>query len=238
MDKENPYVSYWDYVNILTRNILKFKNGDQALLLGLGGGTLYKQLIASKLNVDIVELDGRIELLAKEYFYIDDSVKVIIDDARHFINTTNKKYDVIIYDLYHSETPPIHLLTKEAFKEIRKTLNDKGILTINFYGFIKGNMGRAARSIYKTLIKQGFSIRLLATPGEEAARNLIFICKKGSFDDRVKIDDIWIKSSKIDLENAVVLDDDKPILEHIYLEAALMWRSGYNEINTKYFLNK
>jgi predicted membrane-bound spermidine synthase len=238
MDKENPYVSYWDYVNILTRNILKFKNGDQALLLGLGGGTLYKRLIANKLNVDIVELDGRIELLAKEYFYIDDSVKVIIDDARHFINTTNKKYDVIIYDLYHSETPPIHLLTKEAFKEIRKTLNDEGILTINFYGFIKGNMGRAARSIYKTLIKQGFNIRLLATPGEEAARNLIFICKKGSFDDRVKIDDIWIKSSKIDLENAVVLDDDKPILEHIYLEAALMWRSGYNEVNTKYFLNK
>ena len=100
MDKENPFVSYWDYVNILTKNILKFHKGDNVLLLGLGGGTLYKQLISNNLNVDIVELDGRIEKLAKEYFYIEDSVKVIVDDARHFINTTDKKYDIIIYDLY------------------------------------------------------------------------------------------------------------------------------------------
>jgi len=237
MDKENPFVSYWDYVNILTKNIEKFRIGDQALLLGLGGGTLYKQLISKNLKVDIVELDGRIEMLAKEYFYIDDSVKVIVDDARHFINTTHKKYDIIIYDLYHSETPPIHLLTKEAFHEIRKKLNKGGILTINFYGFINGSMGKAARSIFKTLVEQNFSIRLLATPGEEAARNLIFICKIGAFENNIKIEDVWIKSSEIDLDDAIVLTDDKPILEHIYLEAALMWRSGYNEINTKFFLS-
>ena len=236
MDKENPFVSYWDYVNILTKNILIFKNGDNALLLGLGGGTLYKQLVSNKLNVDIVELDERIEMLAKKYFYIDKNVKVTVDDARHFINTTNKKYDVIIYDLYHSETPPIHLLTKEAFYEIRKKLNDGGILTINFYGFIDGSLGKAARSIYKTLLEQNFNIRLLATPGEEVSRNLIFICKKGPFDENIKIENIWIKASEIDLDEALVLTDDKPILEHIYLEAALLWRRGYNEINTKYFI--
>ncbi|MEN8185977.1 MAG: fused MFS/spermidine synthase [Bacteroidota bacterium] len=237
MDKENPYVSYWDYVNILTKNILAFRNGENTLLLGLGGGTLYKQLVSNNLKVDIVELDRRIEKLAKEYFYIADSVKVTVDDARHFINTTNKKYDIIIYDLYHSETPPVHLLTKEAFHEIRNKLTDKGILTINFYGFINGSMGKAARSIYKTLLEQNFNVRLLATPGEENTRNLIFICKKDSFKNNIKIEDVWIRSSEIDLDDAVVLIDDKPILEHIYLEAALMWRKGYNEINTKYFIN-
>ena len=128
-------------------------------------------------------------------------------------------------------------MTKEAFHEIRKKLNEGGILTINFYGFINGNLGKAARSIYKTLLEQNFDIRLLATPGEEAERNLIFICKKGSFENDEKIEDVWIRSSEIDLDDALVLTDDKPILEHIYLEAALMWRSGYNEVNTKYFLN-
>ena len=237
MDKENPFVSYWDYVNILTKNILKFRDGDSALLLGLGGGTLYKQLASNNLKVDIVELDQRIEMLAKKYFYIDKNVIVNIDDARHFINTTNKKYDIIIYDLYHSETDPIHLLTKEAFHEIRNKLNEGGILTINFYGFINGKMGKAARSIYKTLLEEEFNIQLLATPGEEAARNLIFICKKGFFEKNINIEDVWIKPSEIDLNDAVILTDDKPVLEHIYLEAALMWRRGYNEKNTKYFLN-
>ncbi len=237
MDKENPFVSYWDYVNILTKNILAFRKGDNALLLGLGGGTLYKQLVFNNLKVDVVELDKRIEMLAKKYFYINDSVKVIVDDARHFINTTNKKYDIIIYDLYHSETPPIHLLTKEAFYEIKKKLTNDGILTVNFYGFISGSTGKAARSIYKTLISENFSVHLIATPGEEASRNLIFICKKGLFKENPEIDNIWIKPSAIDLADAIVLTDDKPILEHIYLEAALMWRTGYNELNTKYFLN-
>lgn len=235
MDKENPYKSYWDYVNILTTNILAYHKGNNALLLGLGGGTLFKQLKSNNLNVDVVELDQRIEKLAKQYFYIDKDVEVVIDDARHYVNTTKKKYDIIIYDLYHSETPPIHLLTKEAFKEIKNKLTKDGILTINFYGFISNNKGKAARSIYKTLKDQNFRVRLLATPGPEESRNLIFICKKSAFLTDLPSKSLFISPEVIDLDNAVVLTDDKPILEHMYLEAAVMWRMGYNELNTKYF---
>lgn len=236
MEKENPDKNSWDYINILSTNILSFKKGDNVLLLGLGGGTLYKQLINNNLNVDIVELDRRIERLAKEYFYVDKDVPVIVDDARHFIKTTKKKYDIIIYDLYHSETPPVHLLTKEAFNEIYNSLNEGGILTINFYGFISGKNGKAARSIYKTLLDQNFEIRLLATQGVEESRNLLFICKKDAFDKLIDEDEIEIKNSEIDLNDAILLSDDKPILEQIYLEAAIMWRRGYNEINTKTFV--
>jgi len=237
MDKENPLKSYWDYVNILTENILNYRHGNNALLLGLGGGTLYKQLISNNIKVDIVELDKRIEKLAKQYFYIDENVEVIVDDARHFINTTNKKYDIIIYDLYHSETPPIHLLTEEAFLEIRKKLTKEGILTINFYGFISGSKGRSARSIYKTLTDQNFNVRLIATPGIEASRNLIFICKVEKFEEDINVENIHINATDMDLGDALILTDDKPILEHMYLEAAIMWRRGYNELNTKYFIN-
>ena len=176
-------------------------------------------------------------MLAKEYFYIDKDVEVVVDDARHFIRTTKNKYDIIIYDLYHSETPPVHLLTKEAFQEIGDRLNKGGILTINFYGFISGDKGKAARSIYKTLLNQNFNIRLLATEGEESSRNLIFICKRENFEDYLNSDAV-IQVSEIDINDAIILTDDKPILEHMYLEAALIWRRGYNEMNTKFFLNK
>lgn len=237
MDKDNPNKSYWDYVNLLSSNINSHKSGNRSLLLGLGGGTLYKQLVNNNIRVDIVELDRRIEILAKEYFYIDNNVEVVIDDARHFIRTTKNKYDIIIYDLYHSETPPVHLLTKEAFQEIDDRLNKGGILTINFYGFISGDKGKAARSIYKTLLNQNFNIRLLATKGEESSRNLIFICKRENFEDYLNSDAV-IQVSEIDINDAIILTDDKPILEHMYLEAALLWRRGYNEMNTKFFLNK
>jgi len=237
MDKENPSVSYWDYVNILTKNILAFRNGNNALLLGLGGGTLYKQLKSNNLQVDIVELDKRIEMIAKKYFYVNKDVEVNVDDARHYINTTENKYDIIIYDLYHSETPPIHLLTREAFQKISKRLNKGGILTINFYGFITGSKGKAARSIYKTLINQNFKVRLIVTPGGEESRNLIFICSKEQFKKNINIGNKLINPSDIDIRDALILTDDKPILELIYLEAAIAWRRGYNEVNTKYFMN-
>ncbi len=237
MDLTNPNIIKPDYVNVLTNNILNFRKGDNALLLGLGGGTLYKLLKSNNIKVDIVELDKRIEMLAKKYFYIGSDVEVIIDDARHFINITENKYDIIVYDLYHSETPPIHLLTKEAFQKISEKLTNGGILTINFYGFITGSKGKAARSIYKTLIDQNFNIRLVATPGAEESRNLIFICSKEQFEEKIKTENKLINPSDIDIHDAVVLTDDKPILELIYLEAAIMWRRGYNEVNTKYFMN-
>ena len=97
-----------------------------------GGGTILRQLKRNLFEVDVVEIDERMEFVAKEYFGIADDNNIVIDDARHYIKTTDKKYDVIIYDLYHSETPPIHLMTGEAFSEISSRLNENGILAINF----------------------------------------------------------------------------------------------------------
>jgi predicted membrane-bound spermidine synthase len=237
IDKNNPEVSYWNYVDILTYNINSYAKGSKTLLLGLGGGSLYKTLNSNNYDVDVVEIDKRIEDIAKEYFSIDKSVNVVVDDARHYLNTTDKKYDVIIYDLYHSETPPIHLMTKEAFAEIKNKLTDDGILIVNFYGFISGSMGKAARSIYKTLLSENYHVRLMATPGDEANRNLLFINSKKELKSSNQIIHPLIYEMDIDFDDALILTDDKPILEHIYLEAALAWRKDYNEVNAIPFLN-
>ncbi len=238
MDKENPFVSYWDYVDVLTNNVNTYAQGKKTLLLGLGGGTLYKQLKKNNLTVNVVEIDERIAKIAKKYFYINKNVNVIVDDARHYLNLTKKKYDVIIYDLYHSETPPIHLMTKEAFAEIKTKLTKKGILIVNFYGYITGSKGKAARSIYKTLLADNYHVQLVATKGKENARNLLFIASKEKLVSKNKNTSILISKKDINLNDAVILTDDKPILEHIYLEAALDWRKNYNEVNAKYFLQK
>ncbi len=238
MDKQNPAINYWSYIDVLTYNINSYSNGKNALLLGLGGGTLYKELEKNNINVDVVELDGRIEEIAKKYFNINEDVNVVVDDARHYINTTTKRYDVIIYDLYHSETPPVHLMTKEAFAEIKTKLNENGILIINFYGFITERKGKAARSIYKTLLDEDYHVQLMATEGAERNRNLLFVCSNGELKAKNEVIHTILYEMDIDFNSALILTDDKPILEHIYLEAALSWRKDYNETNAKYFLKK
>ncbi len=235
MDKNNPNKSYWDYVDILTNNINHYKNGENVLLLGLGGGTLYKKLKENNLTVDVVEIDNRIAEVAKKFFFIEDDLNIIVDDARHYINTTDKKYDIIIYDLFHAETPPTHLMTSEAFAEIKNKLSDDGILIINFYGYINNQKGQAARSIYKTLETNNYHTQIIATPGAENARNLLFI--NGKTELKISLENnIIIDPQNINFNDAVVLSDDKPALEHIYLQAALDWRKNYNEINAKQFL--
>ena len=236
MDKQNPSVSYWNYVGVLTYNLESYSKGKKVLLLGLGGGTLYKQLQQKGFDVDVVEIDARIEQVAKKYFYIENELNVVVDDARHFIKTTNKKYDVVIYDLYHSETPPVHLMTKEAFAEIKNMLNPEGVLVVNFYGFLESKRGRAARSIYKTLLNEQFDVRLFATEGEENQRNFLFVSGKSELKATQPIVHKLIYELDINFDDALVLTDDKPILEHIYLDAALQWRKDYNEQNAKYFL--
>lgn len=236
MDKENPNVSFWNYVGVLTYNLESYSKGKKALLLGLGGGTLYKQLQQKGFKVDVVEIDSRIEQVAKKYFHIEENLNVVVDDARHYIKTTEKKYDVVIYDLYHSETPPVHLMTKEAFSEIKQMLNSEGVLVVNFYGFIEDKKGRAARSIYKTLLAQQFDVRLYATEGEEKNRNLLFMCGINELKVSKPVVHKLIDELDINFDDALVLSDDKPILEHIYLDAALQWRKDYNEHNAKYFL--
>lgn len=236
MNMENPNESLWDYVNVLMYNINSYSNGKKVLLLGMGGGTVYKQLIKNGYEVDVVEIDARIEKLAKKYFFIDKNVKIIIDDARHFIRKTDKKYDVIIYDLYNSETPPVHLMTKEAFANIQHTLTENGLLVTNFYGFISGSKGRAARSLYKTLKHAQFDVHLIATPGEEHQRNLLFMSGKNELKPKQQIIHSMLYEMDINFDDALLLTDDKPVLEHIYLEAALQWRKDYNEVNAKQFL--
>ena len=238
MDKQNPNVSFWQYVGVLTYNLESYTKGKKALLLGLGGGTLYKQLQQKGFEVDVVEIDERIEKVAKKYFYIEKEINVVVDDARHFIKTTSQKYDVVIYDLYHSETPPVHLMTNEAFAEIKNMLNPEGVLVVNFYGFLAGKRGRAARSIYKTLLNQQFDVRLFATEGEENQRNFLFMCGKNELKATQPIIHKLIYELDINFDDAILLTDDKPILEHIYLDAALQWRKDYNEVNAKYFLRK
>ncbi|MDW3649281.1 MAG: fused MFS/spermidine synthase [Bacteroidia bacterium] len=239
--------SIWSWSHYFPTAASIFPKGSKVLLLGLGGGTLVKQLERLGFDTDVVEIDRRVHEVSVQYFNMNPDIPVIIDDARHYIKTTPKKYDIIIFDTFLSESVPEHLLTIEGFEDTKRILKPSGMIMCNFYGFIKGNRGRAARSVYKTFTESGFTTEILATPGTEYNRNLIFLAsfEKKDFDlsnyeepNYPKIEDLYsyfIEPKTLDLSEAKLLSDAKPQLSKLYSNASREWKRSYNAYYRKHF---
>jgi hypothetical protein len=90
------------------------------------------------------------------------------------------------------------------------------------------------RSIYKTFLASGFKVEVLPTDPDPNQRNLLFYASLES----VKPNEGFIKRENIDLEDAVVLKDEYPVLDILNAEAAKRWRmlaigSFNNDINQR-----
>ena len=239
--------SIWAWSHYFPTAASILPKGSDVLLLGLGGGTIVKQLNRLGYNVDVVEIDKRVRDVSYDFFNLDRSNEVIIDDARHYIKTSKKKYDLIIFDTFLSESVPEHLLTIEGFEDTKRILKDEGMIMSNFYGYIKGQRGLAARSVYKTFLESGFYVDLLATPGDEANRNLIFIASLVEKDFSIanysepnyeKIDDLnnyMVDPRFLNFDDAFILSDKKPRLSKLYNQAAREWKKNYNQYYREFF---
>ena len=244
---ENLDYSIWTWSHYYPAAASIFPKKSKVLLLGLGGGTLLKQLNRLDFDVDVVEIDKRIGDVCKQYFGINSDQEIIIDDARHYIRTTDKTYDIIIYDTFLGESVPEHLLTIEGLADAQSILNTGGLIMSNFYGFIQGEFGYAARSVFKTFESANMHTNILATPGEENSRNLIFLAsaqqlqfsdlqfQEGTSDSILDITPFFINKEDIDLEDAEILEDNKPKLSKLYAKAAMSWKNSYNQYYKTHF---
>ena len=117
------------------------------LVLGAGSGTdVAAALKHGAIHVDAVEIDPVIVQLGREYHpdrpYSDPRVNVIIDDARHFLRTTTKKYDLVVFALIDSLTLQSsfsgvrlesYMFTEEAFQAVKNRLAADGLLVVYNY---------------------------------------------------------------------------------------------------------
>lgn len=238
LDRDSIRYNLWDWSVLMPSAASIYPKGSSMLLLGLGGGMLFHQFQRLGFNIEVVELDKRIKEAAIQHFGIPSSTPITVDDARHFINVSKKKYDVIVLDVFHNETPPVQIATKQTFEKLKSMLQPNGMVLMNFYGFIKGEKGIAARSVIKTFDAVGFQTTLLPTPEPEEGRNL-FICASLQKPDWSKIkysepgrfpitpeniNTFILDKSNIDWDHAEVLIDEKPILEKMYADVATIWR--------------
>jgi len=240
---KNDGTSMLDYIYFIRPLLSKFKKGSETLLIGLGGGTLCREIQHKGHNVEVVELDSRLAKLAKKYFGLSQGTVIHEDDGRHFLRTAKKKYDLIIFDAFLGENPPWHLLTLESFQEVKSLLKTDGKLIIEFYGFLKGENGYANRSLYKTIEEAGFKVDVIATGNEDnIERNFVYVAGVEAFDfnnldysgisytdkDVSNLKNHLIAKEDFFKEKQVILTDDLPILEEMLMQPALEWRKELN----------
>lgn len=243
-------LSQYNYVHFVSAvSTLKPENST-ILMLGMAGGSLVYELQKQGFNIDVVDIDERMFYIAERYFYFQKSkTNLFTDDARHFIRTSKKKYDIVIIDISSSEVQPSYLYTTESFTEIRNILSSKGLFFINFQGVLQGssNLAVATWSIYKTLNKSGLKpyyysfsenktddVQFVSSP--EAidftkldSTRVNLCCTQNKF-----VEDVFRRQS-LDSSTAIckveplVLTDDKPLLEELKFEANIEYRNGIRQ---------
>ena len=125
-----PYINYFLIPYLMNKNI---KN---ILFVGLGSGIIINQYekIFDKLNkIDIVDIEENILNIAQNYFNfkLNKKINFYLQDALVFLNTTKKKYDLIVVDVANNEGIDEKFCNKEYFKLIKSKLKKNGIFVSN-----------------------------------------------------------------------------------------------------------
>ncbi len=134
------------------------------LVIGAGSGNdLAHALKFGAERIDAVEIDPVIQDIGRTYHpdhpYQDPRVIPHLDDGRHFLRTTDRKYDLVVYALVdslilHSGYANIrlesYLFTQQAFDEVRRVLKPGG--TFVMYNFFRQGwiVERIAAMVEKT----------------------------------------------------------------------------------------
>lgn len=107
----------------------------RVLFIGLGAGIVPRFLRKQfpETIIDIVEIDGDIPGIAKNYFGFnkDEKMNISIGDGRDFINRTKDKYDIVFIDAYNTTNIPFQLTTEEFYRKVHTALAPSGIMTAN-----------------------------------------------------------------------------------------------------------
>ncbi|NQY68435.1 MAG: fused MFS/spermidine synthase, partial [Flavobacteriales bacterium] len=241
-------ISDWFYLHMMSSMASLKPAGSNALLLGFGAGSMADELTRLQFNVDAVEYDERLPQIARDYFFFEDrNINIIVDDARHYIETTNKQYDVILIDLLKAESQPSYIFTLECLSKVKTLLAQTGLLIINFQGNGDTEFELVHNSIFQTIRASGFEVSYWQTPPNHTGnfnsfKDVIYIATKVAFSSEfITLDRSnecckkrnilnFIKSNPY--SNAfdpyapyIIFKDDNPILESLNKSAIMQWRN-------------
>lgn len=113
----------------------------KVLILGGGEGATLREVLRwnSVESVVMVDIDGEVVEACRQYLpemhqnsFEDSRSEVRIEDAIHFVENTDERFDVIIYDLSDpiEDGPSFRLFTREYLQKFRNLLAPGGCFTM------------------------------------------------------------------------------------------------------------
>jgi len=172
-------------------------------------------------------LDPKLTQIAKDYFYFknDDSISVINQDGRMFLNANTKTYDAIYMDAYSDFTFPWHLITKESVERLSESLVKDGVFIINVISSIDGETGMTFRAIHHTLnsvFPNVYVFPVTVPDNGNAIQNLVLVAVKEDNNTSITndtgeytqyISNYWMEDISDDVP---IITDDYAPLEYYY----------------------
>lgn len=202
----------------------------QALLIGLGGGHVARDLKDKGLTTDTIEIDPVVADAARNFFNFKPTGEFLVGDARYEIKKLSKHYDFIIHDCFTGGSEPTHMLTVEMLGELKSMLSEQGILALNYVGFTKGEGANAVTSVYKTLASLLPNIRVFTTEKGEFT-DFIFLASKQPLDlDGNKPEQAraiqWLLDHEYAMNDAggIMITDDYNPMESLQVRKAESYR--------------
>lgn len=224
LDNDNDLVfDYLKYYRLAEHFNSNLKN---SLMIGGGAFTYPRDYLKRnpEASLDIVEIDERLESIAKQYFNFTDNerVKIYNQDGRIFLNENKKTYDCIFMDAYNSQfSIPFQLTTLETIEKLYNSLNSDGIVLANVISAIDGENGkflRAEIATYKKFFPQVYIFPVKTGNDSSVAQNILLVALKSKEVPRFESADedlnkylknLWTK--KIEMDMPVLTDDYAPV---------------------------
>jgi len=134
-DLYNPNRHVFDYSLLFMYNLCFNPFPNNVLIVGLGGGTIAKEIkhYFPAVSIDIIEIDPEILEIAKQYFFFreDFTAKVIIGDAFDVIDKYKNKYDFIMIDAFTNDYVPPKIASKAFLRKVKLALKTNGVASFN-----------------------------------------------------------------------------------------------------------
>ena len=183
MWKADTVALFLPYSQLMVASLALVPEPKRGLILGHGGGSLAKWFAHRwpELELDVVELDPVVVRMAEEYFFYKPPHQhhVHVRDARVFLNSTERTYDLIWVDAFARHMIPFHLTTVEFFAELRAHLAPNGILAVNLASSGEGGDLLRANAVVQTMRRSFPNIESFAVKGpwklsQTRSENLVF----------------------------------------------------------------
>lgn len=208
MDLREPHQLVLDYMAPMLGVLHFLPDAQHCCLLGLGGGAIVRFLQHDypAMHVTAVDIEQTIIDVATEYFELPSpsaTFAPVCDDARHYLQQTEAKFDVLLVDLYSAEELPAFLNTAEFFSDCQQQLTDSGILVCNLLGRSKAQL----RSIIK-LIRDVFDHRTLCVDVVAQSNIVVYAFNDAGYSKRVTqfAEDGILAGVKLDFELGVIAE--------------------------------